>query len=69
VKAFWVVKPVWERTNVPCRQEGERPIFYERVGRWEIIGEADTTQEARAKYAPVAFGYSVVLQPKDDNLH
>lgn len=62
---FNVLRPVYEKTGEVEHHTVEgrsMSIAIERVRRWHVVGPANSVEDAKARYAPVQYGYALVLE-------
>lgn len=67
-----VLRAVYDKTGEvetvplgPSPADGTRRVQIEYVKRWEIVGQACSVEDARARYSPAQLGYGVVLEEID----
>lgn len=56
---FVVIRPIYRQVR---DADGE---FVDAVARWVDVGPAASVADAKARYAPVQYGYAVVLRKAD----
>lgn len=62
---YRILRPLYEKTGESSMVTiGGRdiPVQWERVVQWIPVGYARDAKEAREKFAPVQFGYALVME-------